>query len=349
MAAKAAPSALVVATRAADGGCSGHGSAPQRPTGTEDGQDREGSARRTTRLRSGRCSPAGGWCPALSDGRPGRTMERHQPPGGQHRCLRCCRRNEYNSAPRSRSSTQCRLVPLLHDVAPQMVEQLGGLSLTSRLPCSRAGYRRAQDRFVHPALLALSLGVSQTVEQLVEAPTIVSLIDVIRQPVEQPVDIPVRAWSGTGGRLQGFLPGQYSSSSVEQIADIPVPHHGIFCRFSRFFTQDRVQQRVRSSSLTFEFLMVARISKILVSHRFLMKLLGKRFKGFSALFPGGKKSAKIGPHSGSELLPESGPSTRAAHSDQFREDESGGTWMLLPSGRWYLLCSDPEVFWDGPG
>ena len=44
MAAKAAPSALVVATRAADGGCSpGHVSAPQRPTGTEDGQDRGGS------------------------------------------------------------------------------------------------------------------------------------------------------------------------------------------------------------------------------------------------------------------------------------------------------------------
>ena len=78
------------------------------------------------------------------------------------------------------------------------------------------------------------LGVPQTVEQLVEAPTIVSLIEVIRQPVEQPVDIPVRAWSGTGGRLQGFLPGQYSSSSVEQIADIPVPHHGIFGGFQGF-------------------------------------------------------------------------------------------------------------------
>ena len=44
MAAKAAPSALVVATRAADGGCSpGHVPAPQCPTGTEDGQDRGGA------------------------------------------------------------------------------------------------------------------------------------------------------------------------------------------------------------------------------------------------------------------------------------------------------------------
>ena len=73
--------------------------------------------------------------------------------------------------------------------------------------------------------------VPQMVEQLVEAPTIVSLIDVIRQPVEQPVDIPVRAWGGTDGRLQFFLPGQHSSSSVEQIADIPVPHHGFYGGF----------------------------------------------------------------------------------------------------------------------
>ena len=57
----------------------------------------------------------------------------------------------------------------------------------------------------------------------------------------------------------------------------------------KVFTQDRVQQRVRGSSLTFQFLLVARISKILVSHRFLTKLLGKRFKGFLALFPVRKK------------------------------------------------------------
>ena len=33
---------------------------------------------------------------------------RHQPPGGQHRCLRCCRRSGFSGAPQSRSSTQCR-------------------------------------------------------------------------------------------------------------------------------------------------------------------------------------------------------------------------------------------------
>ena len=99
MAAKAAPSALVVATRAADGGWSPgtfqHHSAPRGPRTARTG---EGARDETTRPRSGRCSPPGGWCPALCDGRR----------GGQHRCLRCFRRNEYSSAPRSRSSTQCR-------------------------------------------------------------------------------------------------------------------------------------------------------------------------------------------------------------------------------------------------
>ena len=61
----------------------------------------------------------------------------------------------------------------------------------------------------------------------------------------------------------------------------------------KVFTQDRVQQRVRSRSLTFQFFMVARISKILVSHRFLKKFLGKRFKGFLALFTGGKKVRRL--------------------------------------------------------
>ena len=75
---------------------------------------------------------------------------------------------------------------------------------------------------------------------------------------------------------------------------------------------------------------------------------GEAFQGVFSTFPLRKKSAKIGPHSGSELLPESSPSTGSSFRPVL-EDESGGTWMLMPSGRWYLLCLDPEVFWDGPG
>ena len=57
----------------------------------------------------------------------------------------------------------------------------------------------------------------------------------------------------------------------------------------KVFTQDRVQQQSQSKSLTLQFRTVAATSKILVSQRFLQKLLEKRFKGFLALFPGGKK------------------------------------------------------------
>ena len=94
---------------------------------------------------------------------------------------------------------------------------------------SRARYLRSAPDLVPIPLSSLGSPEPQKAEQLVEAPTLVSLVEVF----EQPVDIPVRAWGGTVGRLQGFLPDQ-SSSSVEQIADIPVPHHGIYGGFQRF-------------------------------------------------------------------------------------------------------------------
>ena len=59
---------------------------------------------------------------------------------------------------------------------------------------------------------------------------------------------------------------------------------------SKVFTRDRVQQQSQSTSLTFQFRIVAGTSKILVSHRFLKELLGKRFKGVFAL-PRRKKFA----------------------------------------------------------
>ena len=251
---------------------------------------------------------------------------------------------------------------IVDPVPPQMVEQLVDFLTPLDFPVPEQVIE--VPKIVCPRRAARTvLDVPQTAEQLVEAPTIVSLIDVIRQPVEQPVDIPVRAWGGTGGRLQGFLPGQYSSSSVEQIADIPVPHHGIFGGFQGFHPG---QSTAASSEQLVDIpaphggLHLQDPGLASLPH----EVAGEAFQGFFfCTFPRRKKSAKIGPHSGSELLPESSPSTPlaqpvcgcsfqavgAAHSDQFWEDESGGTWLLLPSGRWYLLCSDPEVFWDGPG
>ena len=65
------------------------------------------------------------------------------------------------------------------------------------------------------------LSVPQTAEQLVEAPTIVSLIEVIRQLVEQTVG------GGGGGGLPSFLNGLSYSFSAEQIVDNPVPRRGL--------------------------------------------------------------------------------------------------------------------------
>ena len=198
-----------------------HHSAPRGPRTARTGGR---SARRTARLRSGRCSPqaAGaqhfamdaweddGEAPAA--GRPAPLLEVLP----QERVQQRTAEQIVDPVP---------LVPLLHDVVdfltpldfpvPEQVIEV------PKIVCP-------------PRAARTVLGAPQTVEQLVEAPTIVSLIEVIRQPVEQPVDIPLRACGGTGGRLQGFLPGQYSSSSVEQIADIPVPHHGIFGGFQGF-------------------------------------------------------------------------------------------------------------------
>ena len=64
------------------------------------------------------------------------------------------------------------------------------------------------------------LSVPQTAEQLVDFPNVVSLIDVIRHPVELTVG------GGRIGGLPGFLPGQSYSLSAEQIVDNPVPRRG---------------------------------------------------------------------------------------------------------------------------
>ena len=63
----------------------------------------------------------------------------------------------------------------------------------------------------------------------------------------------------------------------------------------------------------------------------------------------------MGPHSGSELSADFISSTPSAyergHFSQdgnffFEKDQK--TWMRLPSGRWYLLRSEPEEYRDDP-
>ena len=74
----------------------------------------------------------------------------------------------------------------------------------------------------------------------------------------------------------------------------------------------------------------------------------KEFKGFFRTFPQIQKSAALGPHSGSELLPESSSSTRRAYAVPMdpEEDESvteseseveEDCDLAAFPGRWYLL------------
>ena len=70
-------------------------------------------------------------------------------------------------------------------------------------------------------------------------------------------------------------------------------------------------------------------------------MLLQRF--FFSHFSQFKKSAKLGPHSGSELIADFTPSTSSAQLEGFFIDEDGGVWMRLPSGQWTLLGSDQHV------
>ena len=74
--------------------------------------------------------------------------------------------------------------------------------------------------------------------------------------------------------------------------------------------------------------------------------------GFSHFSPS-EKSAKLGPHSGSELSADFTPSSPAACVDADGtptvDDEAGNTRWQSCSGRWYLLGSNRTVCWDAPG
>ena len=174
-------------------------------------------------------------------------------------------------------------LPTFDVPVPQTVDQLVGALLHLDTPIPEHAIFEVPKISCPSRFPRSALREPQKAEQLVEAPTLVSLVEVI----EQPVDIPVRAWVVLVDVFKVFslarVPRLWSRSPTLQflvVVSMEVP---------KVFTQDRVQQQSQSRSLTFQFRTVAATSKILVSHRFLQKLLEKRFKGFLALFPGGKK------------------------------------------------------------
>ena len=88
----------------------------------------------------------------------------------------------------------------------------------------------------------------------------------------------------------------------------------------KVLSQNRVQQRLWSRLLTFQLAEVFQIfsrARVLLPHRVVCVTMQMRLlHGGFRTFPRSKKSAKLGSRSGSELLPESSPSTRRAYEDR---------------------------------
>ena len=126
------------------------------------------------------------------------------------------------------------LLPYLDDLMPQMVVQSVEVLhfFLQRWPGAAEQTWNCEARQVidvpkiaqdcTPQRLIDTLRQPQTVEQLVEVPTIISFSS-LQRTVEQNVGISVVGGSGAGGGLSGFLPGQSYSFTAEQIVDNPVP------------------------------------------------------------------------------------------------------------------------------
>ena len=140
----------------------------------------------------------------------------------------------------------------------------------------------------------------QTAEQLVEVPTIVSYSS-LHGLVEQNVDIPVpHGRDRVGGGLLGFLPGQRSTALQA--------------------SQERSSERIVEQSVD---------SRVLGGGSSASSSSSREHAGEGVFltFPRVKKSPKLGSHSGSELLPESSPSTLSV------VDANGHAWVRLDTAR----------------
>ena len=151
----------------------------------------------------------------------------------------------------------------------------------------------------------------QRAEQLVEVPTIISYSS-LQRTVEQNVNIPVPGRGGQQVGLHGFLSRQRSTAL-----------HASQERNSERIVEQIVDSRVLGGSSS-------------ASSSSSREHAGE---GVFRTFPRvKKKSPKLGSHSGSELLPESSPSTLSAHqmaTDECSErvDGNGHAWVRLDTAR----------------
>ena len=178
-----------------------------------------------------------------------------------------------------------------------------------------------------PQRLEDCLRQPQMADQLVDVPTVVSYSSLQQLTAEQIVDIPVPGGDGGGGRggLQSSLPRQNSAAvHVEQTVDIPVP--GRAGGGGRGGLQSSLpRQNSAAREQTVDIPVPGRAgggrrgglegfpgqgSTASSSH---VSAADDARQGGFRTFPRMKKSAKRGPHSGSELGADFNPSTLSAH------------------------------------
>ena len=161
---------------------------------------------------------------------------------------------------------------------------------------------------------------TQAADQLVEVPTIISCSSLQQRIAEQLIDIPVpQVRRGGGGGLHGFRAGQGTTAfRGAEFVDLPVPP-GRGAGVGRGGLQG-FSQRQNSTAGLHGFLPGQSSSS---SSRLLGNADGGIQGGFRTFSRPGK-SARVGPHSGSELGADFTPWTPAAYAESmaFDDDES---------------------------
>ena len=246
------------------------------------------------------------------------------------------------------------LVPLLHDVVPQMVEQL--VDILSPLDFHVAEQVIDVPRIECPPRAARTvLRAPQTVEQLVEVPTLVSYSSLFQRIAQQYVDNPVAGGSGTGGGLSGSLPRQNSAALFPWNRSVDIRTGGGLQGFQRGQSSTAFLEQITVSpnpggSRNFHLGQGSAASSS-----------GREDEAFSWVFrtfPQMKKSATLPAHSWSALPPHSSPWTphdvpmvleegeeEGSELDEAEEDDEVALAVeyVECDGRWWGQQWDPTA------